>query len=176
MHINSRVQNDKSYSPWDCLDIIPVALAPHPDQAEVPGVLRTSNSEMEVLCYQHILCCSEWGGRIQHMSTTISSQKMTESRSHQAMVKVHRKHSKRNNNNKPYRYTGGKPLCTEWEFCKPRSEHPGGWIQWWAREWVPRGWYSMFILFVHKVKEKYSIIISDRLKSNFKIWKYSVRT
>lgn len=62
MHINSRVQNDKSYSLWDCLDIIPVALAPHPDQAEVPVVLRTSNSETEVLCYQHIFCCSEWEG------------------------------------------------------------------------------------------------------------------
>lgn len=129
MHINSRVQNDKSYSLWDCLDIIPVALAPHPDQAEVLVVLRTSISEMEVLCYQYILCCSEWEDCIQHMSTTISSQTMTESRSHQAMAKVHSKHSKRNNsnnNNKPYHYMGGKPICTEWEFCKPSSEHPGG--------------------------------------------------
>lgn len=59
MQINSRVQNDKSYRLWDCLDIILVALAPLPDQVEVLVVLRTSNSEMEVLCYQHIPYCSE---------------------------------------------------------------------------------------------------------------------
>lgn len=121
MQINNRVQNDESYSLWDCLDIILVALAPLPDHAEVLVVLRASKSEMEVLCYQHIPC-SEWEDRIQHMSMTISSQTITESRSHQTMAKVHSKHSKRNNNNnnKPYHYMGGKPVCTEWEFCKPR--------------------------------------------------------
>lgn len=67
-------------------------------QAGFYVVHRTLNSEMEVICYQHMPCWFEQEDHIQNMNKTISSQTAAETRSHQIMARSHRKHNKSKTN------------------------------------------------------------------------------